>query len=56
MSGEFILEEFLEVIRVEIQTGEQVIIDTQHLTPQDATDLQQAVQDACLDGQVIFYP
>ncbi|MBT9316645.1 DUF4157 domain-containing protein [Leptothoe spongobia TAU-MAC 1115] len=56
MRGEFTVEGELEVIRGELRTGEKVIIDTQNLTPQDTAALQQAVQDAGLNGDVIFYP
>ncbi len=56
LRGEFTVEGELGVIRGELATGERVIIDTHGLTPADNAALRQAVQDAGLGRDVIFYP
>lgn len=54
--GGFKLERDLEKIKAELAKGENVIIDTQKLSPQHVAELKKALVDAGVQDRILWYP
>ncbi|QRN97205.1 LysM peptidoglycan-binding domain-containing protein [Archangium violaceum] len=54
--GGFKLERDLEKIKSELAEGENVIIDTQKMSPQHVADLKKALSEASLLDRILWYP
>jgi uncharacterized membrane protein YgcG len=54
--GGFTVDSAMSSIRREIMVGENVMVDTRHLSTEHVQELQEAVRSAGLDEQVLFWP
>ncbi len=54
--GAFQVNDAMQKINKEISRGENVILDTQNMTPAHIAQLRTAITNAGLDGNVVWYP